>query len=328
MWSALRRTWRPSNGAGERSTCALTSGASGAVAFEVLTGIQLHDRASGSLALPVGLREIVARCLAADPGDRYADAALLLEDLERARAGRSISWEPHPLRGLRRVLARHRATLAGTAAAVLLLGTVGWGLTERRAGARRAEVARHAVSAAEEMRSRMRWAYLMPLHDITSERSAVRARLAALEEASRDLDERDCGPVRYALGEGYLALDQPAEARAHLEAAHERGERAPALEASLGLALGQLYGAALADLERLDDHDAREAARLRAEQELLAPAVEHLRASAGADLPRGLHRRAHRAPLPQLRGGGAPRESRLRGRAALLRSEARPRGKR
>ena len=257
----------------------------GAVAFEVLTGIQLHDRASGSLALPVGLREIVARCLAADPGDRYADAALLLEDLERARAGRSISGRPS--RGLRRVLARHRATLAGTAAAVLLLGTVGWGLTERRAGARRAEVARHAVSAAEEMRSRMRWAYLMPLHDITSERSAVRARLAALEEASRDLDERDRGPVRYALGEGYLALDQPAEARAHLEAAHERGERAPALEASLGLALGQLYGAALADLERLDDHDAREAARLRAEQELLAPAVEHLRASAGADLPRG-----------------------------------------
>src|SRR5207302_6931787 len=33
--------------------------------------------------LPVGLRDILARCLEFEPGDRYPDAALLAEDLRR-----------------------------------------------------------------------------------------------------------------------------------------------------------------------------------------------------------------------------------------------------
>jgi eukaryotic-like serine/threonine-protein kinase len=98
----------------------------GLMMFEMLTGVLpfrgetleelLAQRVTGGLcrleALPPGtpgwLREIIVRCLAADPAQRYPDAAELATDLA---AGRARSWSARP----------SRAVLAGGLAALVLL---------------------------------------------------------------------------------------------------------------------------------------------------------------------------------------------------------------
>jgi tetratricopeptide (TPR) repeat protein len=78
-------------------------------------------RASG-IALPPGLRSILARCLAPDPVDRYQRASELAEDLDRWRTDRPLafaserSWRSR----LRRSGRRHRSTLAAAALCLIV----------------------------------------------------------------------------------------------------------------------------------------------------------------------------------------------------------------
>jgi serine/threonine protein kinase/tetratricopeptide (TPR) repeat protein len=96
--------------------------------------------------VPTGLADIIARCLASDPRDRYCDAAVLAEDLRRHLAdlplrgvrNRSLTerlrkwWRRHP-----HGLIRAATTVAVSAALLLAVGLIGGG--EARQRLRRAE---------------------------------------------------------------------------------------------------------------------------------------------------------------------------------------------
>ena len=125
----------------------------------------------------------------------------------------------------------------------------------------------------------------------------LESRIAALGGAAE-------GPGRYALGRGYLVLERPAEARRELERAWKAGYRAPEVSYALGLALGQLYQRALAELPPGDD----------AETETLRRADlarDAARAGAGVSQGRrrccrgraGVRRGAHRAARAALAAG-------------------------
>jgi tRNA A-37 threonylcarbamoyl transferase component Bud32 len=70
---------------------------------------------------PVGLDEVVARCLEVEPPDRFADAGQVLEALEEVRAGQGSS------RGPRRWTLRRRWPVAAAALVAGLLGLGGGG---------------------------------------------------------------------------------------------------------------------------------------------------------------------------------------------------------
>jgi hypothetical protein len=93
------------------------------------------------------------------------------------------------------------------------------------------------------------------------------------------------GPGQYALGRGYLALDDDAKARAHLEAAWQDGFREPRVTYALALVMGHLYQQNLLAAERIESKDLRDAKKRELERQYRDPALAYLAASKGAEVP-------------------------------------------
>ncbi len=82
---------------------------------------------------------------------------------------------------------------------------------------------------------------MMPLHDRTLERDAIRERMEAIENEMERLGEISSGPGHYALGRGYLTLLDEQNARHHLELAIDEATAGPRVSYALGMVLGRLY---------------------------------------------------------------------------------------
>src|SRR5690242_19660367 len=111
-----------------------------------------------------------------------------------------------------------------------------------------------------------------------------------LEDWMREAGELGQGPGQYALGQGYLALGDKAQAREHLETAWALDYQESHVAYALVLVLGQLYQEQLLEVEhqyqqqrtRADPGDTspqqwREQHRQRLNEDLLAPARDRLR---------------------------------------------------
>ena len=83
-------------------------------------------------AIPPSLRAILARCLAPDPTDRYAEGAELAEDLDRWRSDRPLVYAPEPTRSswVRRLRSFRLPiiTVVLTLIAAVVVGVVAWSI--------------------------------------------------------------------------------------------------------------------------------------------------------------------------------------------------------
>jgi hypothetical protein len=276
----------------------------GATLFDVLTGRPPFAASSpwGLLAsiqnqeapavrslspeVPQDLEAVVARCLEKLPGGRYESAKALAEDLERFLDGDPVKARRlSPGYVLYRKARKHRGHVALAIAALLgALSIVSLWARERRLSATRASLARELGEDVKEMELFLRGAFELPLHDVEREKDVVRARLGAIRARMTALGPAGEAPGQYALGRGYLALQQPEDARSHLEKASAAGYASPELDYALGLSLGELYTRAMEESKRIDNPDRKKARVAGIEAEYAEPARRHLRASLGARL--------------------------------------------
>jgi serine/threonine-protein kinase len=105
-------------------------------------------------ALARDLETIVAKALAHDPGQRYAGAAELADDLERFLDGRPVhAHPPSSAYRVRKFLARHRVTVAATSLfAIVVFASLALALWQAHAARVQAGRAAHEAQRADSVR--------------------------------------------------------------------------------------------------------------------------------------------------------------------------------
>lgn len=259
---------------------------SGASVAEVLLKVVREDPAAPRqrvAGIPADLDTVVCTCLARDPDRRYPSARALAEDLGRFLEGEPIAAraEGTLARWVRRAK-RNRALTALTLAAVVGVGTSAALAVEARLRAQQ-EVA-YAADVGREVEEAvgfLRYAETLPLHPTSREEARVRERMATLRERAETLPAHLRGASWTAVGRICLALGEPGEAVEAFTRAARAGADDPVLHLEWGRALVEEYrrrnpalllrsGAAVG--ERMGP----------LKEQLLQPALEHLRRAEGA----------------------------------------------
>jgi serine/threonine-protein kinase len=159
----------------------------------------------------------------------------------------------------------------------------------RRTAVARAELWRTLGQTVPLIRTTLRTAHMLPLHDIRPARQQVRALIQDVEQKLQGPLGRDAGALgAYVLGEGYLALGDDDRALQSLQAAWSAGQRGPDIDSALGQALGAVYEHKLETAKGTLKAPERDTRIAELEKQYRDPALAHLRNAVGAgDVPAG-----------------------------------------
>jgi serine/threonine-protein kinase len=229
------------------------------IQFEALPSLRSIDP-----SIPADLARIVDRATRKEPGERYATARELADNLQRFLDGEER--------------AHKRVVGVGAAVVVVVLAAAAlWNVVHVRRAARvREQVFDEMSQQANAIGTIARDAALLPLHDLGRETQQIRDRMREIERRMIAVGEPARGPGHYALGRGYVALERWSDAVRELEAARAAGEHRRELSYSLGLAYGRLYQQALATLAKTGDAAADSAQRDAIARAHREPALRHL----------------------------------------------------
>lgn len=228
--------------------------------------------------IPIDIETIIMKCLEKDPNRRYNSAKELAEDIRRYLDGDPIQARPATITyRIKRKLIKHKwpSVLVGAASLVIIVLSGLWLHTQWNAS-QRAEIARQLGQEVERIESTIRYAHLLPLHNISREKKIIRERIKEIEKKIIKVGNVGIGPGHYAMGRGFMALQEYSHAKDHLEKAWDSGYQTPEVAYELGLALGELYLKENEILNRIENKELREARKKEIEKTFREPAVELL----------------------------------------------------
>ena len=237
--------------------------------------------------IPADLEAICLKCMDKSRSNRYASARELSRDL-----GRYLEGEPVMARAkgflyrARKKIQKNRllASIAALAFLILLIAAVSI-LNTRRVSRMREQLAGDFTERVERIEARARFSALSPAHDIRPDREKIRRMMHGIERAMAQAGSLAEGPGHYALGRGYLALDEATAARAHLETSWHSGYQRPRVAFMLGIVWGRFYQKHLLAAESIKDPQVREARKREIKTRYLAPAQQWLALGEGAEVP-------------------------------------------
>ena len=273
----------------------------GATLYELLCGYSPFDGSTGvdvilkllqeeplllrkrNPAISEDLESIAMKCLEKEPERRYDSARALSEDLQRF-----LDAEPVLARRaglgyrIQKKIKKNRGIFAVSVASFLLISFFALlGFRARWNATLQTRLAQQFGQEIERMDSTMRYAYLLPIHDIRMEKQIVKERMRSIERQMKQMGRVAKGPGEYALGRGWMSLHEYEKARDHLEQAWRENYRAPEVAYALGHTLGILYHTELEQVERISSSELREFRKKQIEKEFRDRAFQYMNESAG-----------------------------------------------
>lgn len=241
--------------------------------------------------VPRDLETIAHKCLEKAPGSRYESAQALRRDLQAYLDGEPILAQPPSLssRVVRR-LRRHRSLVGISVLSLLALSALSFTLVRARLqAAKQVRIAQLFGEQAREIESIMQHGYAAPLHDIGRERGLAHKLLRRIEEQMQREGAAAQGPGHYALGRGYLAMQDYAQSLTQLEATRRVGYETPGLASALGRTLAELYRIEWARTEFISDTEKQRERRDELDRRYRQPAIAELSAyvRTGSDVGMG-----------------------------------------
>jgi serine/threonine protein kinase len=230
-------------------------------------------------SVPEDLDTIVSKCLEKEASRRYDSARSLADDLGRYLAGEPIfahraTWQ---YRITKKIKKNKTVAFVLLLASLLILASAGFGLFTYVRTSKQVAIARQLSQSVEAMDWIMRVAHMGPLHDIRKEQGEVLQRMREIETMMKSSGSSAFGPGNFALGRGYLALQNYDQAYEHLQRAWNAGYHEKEVAGALGLALGAIYKRKLSEADRITDAEMRKAKLQLIEKEWRNPAVQYLR---------------------------------------------------
>ena len=227
---------------------------------------------------PVDVETIVMKCLEKDPNRRYSSAKELAEDLQRYLDGDPIKARPATFtyRIKRKIIKYKWPSAVIAAASLVIIVLLGLWLHTTWSASRRALIAQQLGQEVEKIESTSHYAHLLPLHNISREKKIIKERIQGIEATMNKVGSMGLGPGHYAMGRGFMALQQYEKAKNHLQKAWEADYQTPEVAYELGRALGELYLNESEKVNRIENKDLREARKKEIEKTFREPAVRFL----------------------------------------------------
>lgn len=229
------------------------------------------------------LDNIVLMALRKEPHRRYQSVEQFSEDIRRHLEGLPVTAHPDSF-GYRatKFITRNKAAVAASTFALLalLIATGIAGLYRWRAN-QQARSFQEFGQEVTRMEATMRYAYLLPLHDVQQEKQQIAGRMEMIKARMRALGDQANGPGYYALGRGYLALHRYKDAHDSLKQAWDHyGYREPPVASALGYALALLYQEKLSQAQGLYSKEQLVQEKAQLEKEYRDPALQYLQSAA------------------------------------------------
>jgi serine/threonine protein kinase len=229
------------------------------------------------------LDNIVMMALRKEPERRYQSVEQFSEDIRRHLSGLPILASKDTFAYRTSKFIQRNSIAVGIAlfaffAILISGGTIGF--IQWRAN-QRAKFLQEFGQEAARIEGIMRYAYLLPLHNIEQEKEQVTDHLNALKIRMTNLGTQANGPGYYALGRGFLALHRYQDAYDHLIQAWDRYDyKEPHVSYALGLSLAMLYQENLRDAEQTSNKEQLNFTKAKLETKYRNPALSYIRQGA------------------------------------------------
>lgn len=238
-----------------------------------------------SSKVPKDVQIILSKCMMKEPNERYASARELAEDIARFLDGEPIKARPASLmyKLKMRIRKNKLAFAVGAIASVAILLALSWGVYTRVQAGLREEMIQAFSEKVENMEAIARYSHMMPIHDISADQSRIQLRIEEIRFMMAELGKRGMGPGNYALGRGFMALNEMETARQHLESAWDGGYRDPRVAYALGRVLAEQYRKKRLEVAQIADPDRRDWEKKQIAKTWRDPAIGFLDQATGVE---------------------------------------------